>query len=191
MTDPLKFNLGLKVWLRMSSRIFAGFILVTMTVNAFWAAWDTSSLQAFLFAPTYGPLFPGVHALSVISVVAATYYLMWVTKSLPMGVLLGMTTVAVHELVWAVGQPLISNQSPFVVAGPWYIVIYVGALALAAAIGTWKQRESLFWVSVIAVAFYWLAFMSGVVSDIAYSSIASPFSIVGWMAVSSGWATLR
>ncbi len=91
--------------------------------------WILSRWNEGLLATTYGILYPGVHALSVLSVCLVSFIVIKSTRSLPLGTLAGLSVVAIHEGVWAVLGILYFGSQ--VVVGDHYIFPYVGLLVLS------------------------------------------------------------
>jgi hypothetical protein len=168
--------------LKQGATILSMPVLLLMTLNAVLADWNLSSVWGFLLSTTYGPLFPGVHAFSVASVVVATYWVVWATKSLPMGVLVGGATVAVHELTWA-GLGLLSNIHNVIT--PFYALVYIAILAVALAVVHKKHKALILWVAAVSVSYYVILLVAGVIP---YSNPAlDGIAVMGWVLPSSVW----
>ena len=159
----------------------SGTALVFMTVNALWANWDFSSVKGFLLSASNGPIFPGVHAFSVIAVVLATYWLMHITGSLPFGVVLGLATVAIHELIWQSFGLFIHDYTVINL----YPIFYVAILILALRPQT-RFRMFLLSIALIDIAFYDAFLFAGIIPW--HSVTYDPLNIVSWILPCSVWA---
>lgn len=114
----------------------AAVVLVLMAANVVWSGWNFSSVQSFFLSMTYGPFFPGVYAFSVLPVVALSLFAVKASRSLFLGMTVGLGTLAVHEFAWAAGTVLLGGRQDVVGAG--YIAIYAAFVGLAVWMKKWK-----------------------------------------------------
>ncbi len=165
-------------------------VLGIMTVTAINSDWSLG-----LLAVSYGPFFSDAHALSVLSVIAAALWLVYVRESMPMGVTLAIATVALHEFVWTWGELVTLGMNTNV--SPSYAVYLTGFLSVAIWKGNRKEREMLVHICLLCLC-YWIAFYV-----LGVGSFGRPFpngvidpmngvlTIGGWILPCALWASVR
>ncbi len=155
-------------------------VLTVMVLNGVLANWSEG-----LFALSYGPIYPGVHALSVLSVCAASFFTIYLTKSLATGALVGVSIISVHELVWASLSLVFYGFNQ--VAGDNYILIYLAITLVFLFVGR-SQFSPMFIALFLSVSFY----IFGVLFIVPHFGTANDTAaIAGWLASSAPFLVRR
>jgi hypothetical protein len=115
--------------------IIGGLILALLTVNVLWANWGWN----LLYVRTDGPLFPGVHALSIAAPVILAWVLVFRKRSVWKGALIGFGVAALHDWVWVVGE--IAATGTQWELGVFYAVVELSWLGLAVWFATKEERR--------------------------------------------------
>ena len=173
-------------------RITFFLLLISLVIDGLLANWQLSFWGIFL-AVDNGVLFQGVHALSVLGVCVAAFYLIWVKRSIPAGVLLAFSTATIHEYVWAGFEYVTLRQNQVVSLG------YGVALLLFLAGGLYvsnRGEKKILGLILVACLSYWLILYGFNVTD--WGQIQQPDlfainveTVIGWLVPTTLWVFAR
>lgn len=164
--------------------LLASATLFLMAFNALWADWSLNLVSV----TSYGPFFPGTHALSNVAVLCATILL--IRKSVKSGgrrefvhgALLGVSTMPLHEFVWIAYDYAITGGNTL--ATPFYMGLYGVILAVALLRAKKDERFQMLFIAAVIAAAY-LPIGSIYIAPGSFDYNLAP--ILGWALASALW----
>jgi len=172
-----------------------------MVLNGLWADWTWNPVWDFLFARSYGPLFPAVHASSVLAVCLTAFCLACRVRSLSKGVVLSFTVATFRDYSCAFGYVILYGMMPtrsdIGELGWFYFAADLAILILALTVANRDQIKRIGASVAVAASYYLAIYLVGLngstlingvgPSPLFYSPAQNAIEVFGWILPCIPW----